>query len=37
MAPPRRTSQSSQGDAPDIAKAIEEMVAAMAQQSVTMM
>ena len=37
MAPPRRTSQSSQGDAPDIARAIKAMVAAMAQQSVAMM
>ena len=36
MAPPRRTSQSSQGDVPDIAKAIEAMVAAMTQQSTTM-
>jgi len=37
MAPPRRTSQSSQGDVPDIARAIEAMVAAMAQQSAAMM
>jgi len=37
MAPHRRTFQSSQEDAPDIARAIEAMVAAMAQQSTTMM
>jgi len=37
MAPPRRTSQSSQGDVPDIARAIEAMVAAMTQQSAAMM
>jgi len=37
MAPHHRTSQSSQGDAPDIARAIEAMVAAMIQQSTTMM
>jgi len=37
MAPPRRTSQSSQGDVPDIARAIETMVAAMTQQSTVMM
>jgi len=28
MAPPRRNSQSSEGDVPDIARAIEAMVAA---------
>jgi len=37
MAPPRRASQSSQGDVPDIARAIEAMVAAMTQQSAAMM
>jgi len=37
MAPPRRTSQSSQGDLPDIARAIEAMVAAMTQQSTAIM
>jgi len=37
MAPHRRNAQSSQGDAPDIARAIEAMVAAMAQQSTAMM
>ena len=37
MAPPRRTSQSSQADVPDIARAIEAMVAAMTQQSTAMM
>jgi len=37
MAPHRRTSQSSQGDVPDIARAIEAMVAAMTQQSIAMM
>jgi len=37
MAPPRRASKSSQGDAPDIARAIEAMVAAMTQQSAAMM
>jgi len=37
MAPPRTTSQSSQGDVPDIAKAIEAIVAAMTQQSTAMM
>jgi len=37
MAPPRRTSQSSRGDLPDIARAIEAIVAAMTQQSTTMM
>jgi len=37
MAPPRRTSQSSQGDVPDITKAIEAMVAAMTHQSTAMM
>jgi len=37
MAPPRRTSRSSQGDVPDIARAIEAMVAAMTQQSAAMM
>ena len=37
MAPPRRASQSSQGDVPDISRAIEAMVAAMMQQSTTMM
>jgi len=37
MAPPRRTSQSSQGHVPDIARAIKAMVAAMAQQSAAMM
>jgi len=31
MAPQRRNSQPSQGDAPDIARAIEAMVATMAQ------
>jgi len=37
MAPHRRNAQSSQGDAPDIARAIEAMVATMAQQSTAMM
>jgi len=37
MGPHRKTSQSSQGDAPDIGKAIEEMLAAMTQESTTMM
>jgi len=37
MAPPCRTSQSSQGDLLDIARAIEAMVAAMMQQSTSMM
>jgi len=37
MAPPRRTSQSSQGDVLDIVRAIEAMVAAMTQQSMAMM
>jgi len=37
MAPPRRTSQSSQGDVANIARAIEAMVAAMTQQSTVMM
>jgi len=37
MAPPRMTSQSFQGDVPDIARAIEAMVVAMTQQSTTMM
>ena len=37
MAPPRRTSQSSQGDLPDIPRAIEAMVVAMTQQSIAMM
>jgi len=37
MAPHRRNTQSSQGDAPDIARAIEAMVVAMAQQSAAMM
>jgi len=37
MAPPRRNSQSSQGDVHDIAIAIEAMVAEMSQQSTTMM
>jgi len=37
MAPQRRNSQSSQGDALDIARAIEAMVAAMTQQSTSMM
>jgi len=37
MAPPCKTSQSSQGDEPDIARAIEAMVAAMTQQSTVMM
>jgi len=37
MARYRRTPQSSQGDVPDIARAIEAMVAAMTQQSTTMM
>jgi len=31
MAPPRRNSQYSQGDVPDIAKAIKAMVATMTQ------
>ncbi|XP_027940214.1 uncharacterized protein LOC114194286 [Vigna unguiculata] len=37
MAPSRRTSQSSQGDVHDIARAIKAMVVAMAQQSAAMM
>jgi len=37
MAPHRRNAQSSQGDAPNIARAIEAIVAAMVQQSTTMM
>jgi len=37
MAPPHKTQQSSQGDVPNIARAIEAMVAAMTQQSTTMM
>ena len=37
MAPPRRTYQSSQGNVPDIARAIEELVAVMTQQSIAMM
>jgi len=37
MAPPRRTSQSSQADVPDIARAIEAIVTAMTQQSKAMM
>ena len=37
MAPQRRNSQPSQGDAPDIVRAIEAMVVAMTQQSTTMM
>jgi len=37
MAPHHRTSQSSQGDVPNIARAIEVMMAAMTQQSTTMM
>jgi len=37
MAPRHRASQSSQGDAPYIARAIKAMVAAMAQQSAAMM
>ena len=37
MAPPRRASQSSQGDTPDIARTLEAMVAAMTQQSAAMM
>jgi len=37
MAPHRRTSQSSQGDAHDIARAIKAMVAAMTEQSMAMM
>jgi len=37
MTPQRRTSQLSQGDAPDIARAIEAMVAAMTQQNTAMM
>jgi len=37
MAPPPRTLQSSQGDVPDIARAIEAMVVGMTQQSTTMM
>jgi len=37
MAPPRRNSQSSQGDVPDIARAIEALMAAMTQHSTTMM
>jgi len=37
MVPHRRTSQSSQGDIPDIARAIEAMVVAMMQQSTAMM
>jgi len=36
MAPPCRTSQSSQGDVPDIARAIETMVETMTQQSTAM-
>ena len=37
MASPRRTPQSSQGDIPDIARAIEAMMAAITQQSTIMM
>jgi len=37
MARTRKTPQSSQGDVPHIARTIEEMVAAMTQQSTTMM
>jgi len=37
MAPPHRNPQSSQGDTPDIARAIEAMVAALTQQSANMM
>jgi len=37
MTPPRRTLQSSQDDVPDIARAIEAMVAIMTQQSTIMM
>jgi len=37
VTPHRRTSQFSQGDAPDIARAIEAMVAAMTQQNMAMM
>jgi len=37
MAPLHRTTESSQGNTPDIARAIEAMVAAMTQQSVAMM
>ena len=37
MAPQRKNSQPSQGDAPDIARAIEVMMAAMTQQSTAMM
>jgi len=37
MAPSRRTPQSSQGDVRGIDRAIEAMVAAMTQQSTTMM
>jgi len=37
MAPHRRTSQCSQGDAPDIARALEVMVVVMTQQSTAMM
>ena len=37
MAHPRRNSQSSKGDVPDIDRAIEAMVATMTQQSTTMM
>jgi len=37
MAPSRRTPQSSQGDVPDIARAIKAMVAAMTQKSTIMM
>jgi len=37
MAPPHRNSRSSQDDVPDIARAIEAMVAAMTQQSTAMM
>jgi len=36
MAPPRRTPQSSQGDLPNITRAIKAMVAAMTQQSTAM-
>jgi len=37
MAPPCRDTQPSQDDVPDIARAIEAMVAAMTQQSMAMM
>jgi len=37
MAPPRRNPQSSRGDAPDIARAIEAMVVALTQESTNMM